>query len=169
MLTNPDITDEEIIKGLGDITSANIPVSIPQMATGTALPVGVLVNEIKQAKEDAQHKEILDAIAKLSNHSAAQADVGKSEKASTKSRKEKLRSQFDALQPNTQKNYRDIGKVYQSMRNERDQEFKTAQSDELPNINAENLRDRLKEAIADKKLKLKIPTRQKIRYYYRHV
>lgn len=75
-LTNPKITDDEIIKGeiiKGlDIKNANIPASIPQMATGPVLPVGVLLNETKQKKEDARHKEILDAIANLSNHSAAQ-------------------------------------------------------------------------------------------------
>lgn len=81
-LTDPLITDDEIIKGLEKAKNADISMSTPKMATGTVVPVGVLLNEIKQAKEDARHKEILDAIASLSNHSAAQVDAAKTEKKS---------------------------------------------------------------------------------------
>jgi hypothetical protein len=107
-----------------------------------------------------QRPEILQAIEfdrmLPDNESPAPTVDAAKDKAGAKTRKEKAQTDFDKTKNDeTKKRYRAIGKVYKTMCNERDKEYKS--SGYYYNVNDELLRDRLQELITDKKLTMKLP------------
>ena len=118
-----------------------------------------LIKPLPQPRPGYRH---LRKAAEVSAAKDEKKSVTKLEKPKPKTRKEILQAEFDALSPEKQKEYRDIGKIYKDMLRERDADYKDSLSDELPNINAEALRDKLKDKIAHKKIKIRLPQVRKL-------
>lgn len=48
--------------GMSERIADNLHLSIPRMATGTEVPLGVYLLELQRAEEEARHQELLDAL-----------------------------------------------------------------------------------------------------------
>lgn len=147
----------------GTLTANNIPrmLNFATPATGTALvnanreQVSALIYELQKAY-DIPPADFPENMSGVHNKvTFGQAETAQEETAKKPAREEKLRAQWDGMDETTKTEYRIIADTYEHMCKEAKKAFKNGESDGLPNVNAENLRDRLNLMISKNQVKIK--------------